>query len=84
MFLAIVVYGSSCWKREWIMYPNYNHLSWSYALAVFCSFFHVMGAFFLYLDARAGYKVRKESRNLVMQMQPNPQSHHGLHRGGYI
>jgi len=67
------------------MYPNFNHLSWSYAFAVISFMLHGFAAFFFYLDARAGYKLRKESRNLVMQMHPNPQSHHGLPpRSGYI
>ena len=84
MFLAVAIFGGQCWRREWLMYPNYNYLSWSYGLAVISFMFHTLGAFFLYLDACSGYKMRKESRNLVMQMQPNPQSHHSLHRSGYI
>lgn len=83
--MAVAIFGGQCWRRDWLMYPNFNHLSWSYALAVISFFFHGFAAFFLYLDARTGYKLRKESRNLVMQMQPNPQtsSHHGLQRTGY-
>lgn len=84
LFLAVSVFGGQCWRRDWLMYPNFNHLSWSYALAVVSFFFHGFAAYFLYLDARTGYRLRKESRNLVMQMQPNPQSHHGLQRSGYV
>lgn len=85
LFLGVAVFGGQCWRRDWLMYPNFNHLSWSYALAVISLMLHVLGAFFLYLDARMNYKRRNESRNLVMQMHPNPQSHHsGLHRTGYI
>ncbi|KAK0180271.1 hypothetical protein PV327_005932 [Microctonus hyperodae] len=85
LFLAVAIFGGQCWRRDWLLYPNFNHLSWSYALAVVSFMLHALGAFFLYLDACAGYKMRKESRNLVVQMQPNPQSHHGSHhRMGYI
>ncbi|XP_043476489.1 uncharacterized protein LOC122507697 [Leptopilina heterotoma] len=84
LFLSVAVFGSMCWRRDWLMYPKFNHLSWSYGIAVISTLFHGIAAFFLYLDARTGYKSRKESRNLVMQMQPNPQSHHGLHRSNYI
>lgn len=84
LFLAVAIFGGQCWRRDWLMYPNYNHLSWSYGLAVISFMLHIFAAFFLYLDARTGYKLRKESRNLVMQMQPNPQSHHSLSRSGYI
>ncbi|XP_029053561.1 uncharacterized protein LOC114881087 [Osmia bicornis bicornis] len=84
LFLAVSIFGGQCWRRDWLMYPNFNHLSWSYGLAVISFMFHWFAAFFLYLDAKAGYRLRKESHNLVMQMQPNPQSHQGLSRGGYI
>lgn len=85
LFLAVSIFGGQCWRRDWLMYPNFNHLSWSYGLAVISFMFHTFAACFLYLDARTGYRLRKESRNLVMQMQPNPQSHHAPQlRGGYI
>ncbi|XP_076639630.1 claudin superfamily protein pickel [Colletes latitarsis] len=84
LFLAVSIFGGQCWRRDWLMYPNFNHLSWSYGLAVISFMFHWLAAFFLYLDAKAGYRLRRESRNLVMQMQPNPQTHQGLQRGGYI
>ncbi|OXU17041.1 uncharacterized protein LOC100119038 [Nasonia vitripennis] len=84
LFLAVSIFGGQCWRRDWMMYPNFNHLSWSYGLGVISFMFHAVGAFFLYLDAKANYKRRRESKNLVMQMQPNPQSHHGLQRTNYI
>ena len=85
LFLAVSIFGGQCWRRDWLMYPNFNHLSWSYGLAVISFMLHTFAAFFLYLDAKTGYKLRKESRNLVMQMQPNPQSHHGPpSRSGYV
>ncbi|XP_057332381.1 uncharacterized protein LOC130672105 [Microplitis mediator] len=84
LFLAVAIFGGQCWRRDWLLYPNFNYLSWSYGLAVISFMFHIIGAFFLYLDARAGYKLRKQSRNLVVQMQPNPQSHHGSHHGSHF
>ncbi|KAI4475684.1 PREDICTED: uncharacterized protein LOC106793814 [Polistes canadensis] len=84
LFLAVAIFGGQCWRRDWLMYPNFNHLSWSYGLAAISFMLHSLAAFLLYLNARAGYTYRKESRNLVMQMQPNPQSHHAPPRTGYI
>ncbi|KAK1119089.1 hypothetical protein WN51_09591 [Melipona quadrifasciata] len=88
LFLAVSIFGGQCWRRDWLMYPNFNHLSWSYGLAVISFMFHWLASCLLYLDAKASYRLRKESRNLVMQMQPNLQSHQGLsiynQRGGYI
>lgn len=85
LFFAVSIFGGQCWRRDWLMYPNFNHLSWSYGLAVISFMFHWLAAFLLYLDARAGYRMRKQSRNLVMQMQPpSIHSHQGLSRAGYI
>jgi len=84
IFLSVVIFGSQCRRRDWLMYPNFNHLSWSYWLAIISMIFHAIGAIFLYMDAKVNYSRRRESRNLVMQMQPNPQSHHGLQRTNYI
>jgi hypothetical protein len=49
LFLAISIFGGECWRRDWLMYPNYNYLSWSYGLAVISMFFHGFAAFFVYL-----------------------------------
>lgn len=72
LFLAVSIFGGECWRRDWLMYPNFNYLSWSYGLAVISMFFHGFAAFFVYLDARKMWELRKESRNLVVQMHPNP------------
>ena len=34
LFLAVAVFGGQCWRRDWLLYPNFNYLSWSYAFAV--------------------------------------------------
>lgn len=34
VFLAVAVFGGQCWRRDWLLYPNFNHLSWSFAFAV--------------------------------------------------
>ncbi|XP_063992946.1 uncharacterized protein LOC135170814 [Diachasmimorpha longicaudata] len=86
LFLAVAIFGGQCWRRDWLMYPTWNYLSWSYAFAVIASMFHGIAAFFLYLDARAGYKNRAQSRNLVVQMQPTSHSRQSFasSRQGYI
>lgn len=73
MFLAVAIFGGSHTRRDWLMYPNWNYLSWSYGLAVVSFFIHGFAAMFLYLAARQSYELRRESRNLIMQMHPNPQ-----------
>ena len=28
------VFPCYCWRRDYLLYPNYNHLAWSYAAAL--------------------------------------------------
>lgn len=78
LFLAVSIFGGECWRRDWLLYPNFNHLSWSYAFAVISMFLHAFAAFQVYSDARKGWEYRKQSRNLVFQMHPDPG------RNGYV
>jgi hypothetical protein len=48
MFLSAVIFGSCCWQRDWLLYPNYNYVSWSYAFAVFSCLAHVIAAMLMY------------------------------------
>ena len=34
MLLNVLVFCLSCWSRDWLLYPNYNYLSWSFAMAL--------------------------------------------------
>jgi len=34
MLVNGLVFCLSCWSRDWLLYPNYNYLSWSFALAI--------------------------------------------------
>ena len=34
LMLGVAVFGGQCWRRDWLLYPNFHHLSWSFALAV--------------------------------------------------
>lgn len=76
MFLAVLIFGASHTRRDWLLYPNYNYLSWSYGLAVCAFFFHLFASVVLYKEAKQSYNLRQQSRNLIMQMDPNPH-HHG-------
>ncbi|XP_066159204.1 uncharacterized protein pck [Euwallacea fornicatus] len=83
MFFAITIFGGSHVRRDWLMYPNFNYLCWSYALACLSFFFHGFGAICLYKECRLSYNRRRESKNLVMQMQPNPQHNLGWNIHSY-
>lgn len=49
LFLAVAVFGGQCWRRDWLLYPNFNYLSWSYAFAVIAMFVSIAAAASLYL-----------------------------------
>jgi hypothetical protein len=70
MFLAIVIFGCSHVRRDWLMYPNFNYLSWGYGMACLAFFFFLFAALLLYKEAKQSYELRRESRNLIMQMYP--------------
>ena len=48
LFLSICIFGAECWDRDWLLYPNFNYVSWSYALACFATLGHIIAAWFLY------------------------------------
>ena len=48
MFLSIVIFGSCCWARDWLLYPNWNYPSWSYAFAVFSTLIHIFAALLMF------------------------------------
>lgn len=88
LFFGVLIFGVNAYRRDWLMYPKFNVLSWSYAFAVVAMFFLGLAGLVLYKDARYAYERRRESKSLVQQMQmhetaSNPSSHgRGLH--GYI
>ncbi|XKL62641.1 hypothetical protein PGB90_002474 [Kerria lacca] len=70
IFLMIIIFPLNCWRRDWLMYPRFNHLSWAYYSLFFSLFFHICGTRYLYEETRYSWNKRKENRSLVMQMYP--------------
>ncbi|XP_050673302.1 uncharacterized protein LOC126971176 [Leptidea sinapis] len=79
LFLAVVVFGANCYRRDWLLYPSFNVLSWSYAFAVIASILFGIAAVFLFFEARKLYELRLEAKNLVAQMH-HSQPEHALHQ----
>ena len=48
MFLSVIIFYAQCWARDWLLYPNWNYPSWSYAFACFTCVGHCIAAIFLY------------------------------------
>lgn len=91
LFIAVSVFGLNAYRRDWLMYPKFNVISWAYSCAVVAFMILGMSALLLLKESRTSYEQRREAKNLVMQMQEQePQSgfqtpHSGYSRsGGYI
>merc|ERR1712083_217067 len=66
----LILFGSCCWDRGWLLYPNYHYVSWSYAMAGFAMLIHGGAAYLMSLEM-AFAKDRKEANQaLLMQMYP--------------
>ncbi|KAH6934953.1 hypothetical protein HPB50_002486 [Hyalomma asiaticum] len=70
VFLSVAVFGGMCFDRSWLQYPNYNHLSWAYALAVVAFFFHTLAAVMLLGETFKARERRRRANNLIYNMQP--------------
>lgn len=88
--MAVCIFGGNAYRRDWLMYPKFNVLSWSYSLAVIAFMVLGLAALVLRKEALKAYELRSEAKNLVMQMemqepgfQPSRSQSRSLH-GGYI
>lgn len=80
MFLGVVIFGSCAYRRDWLMYPKFNVLSWSYALAVVSFMVLGLASLILHKESKNAYEVRGEAKNLVMQMEmQEPGFHQSRH-----
>lgn len=71
LFLSVALFGSQCWNRDWLLYPNYNYVSWSYALALFACVSHIVATFFLSKDARSAKERKTKNKALLARIKPN-------------
>ncbi|XP_018018769.1 uncharacterized protein LOC108675283 isoform X2 [Hyalella azteca] len=75
LFFSLIVFGLMCWSRDWLLYPNYNYLSWSYYFAVFSGgFFGFAGFMMLYEMYKS--KDRKRAANNLLHLE-NQNGHNG-------
>ena len=53
LLLAVAIFGGQCWRRDWLLYPNFNYLSWSYALAVIAMILGIFASYSFFLVSTA-------------------------------
>uniref|UniRef100_A0A0K8TQ20 Putative conserved plasma membrane protein n=1 Tax=Tabanus bromius TaxID=304241 RepID=A0A0K8TQ20_TABBR len=69
LFLGVAIFGGCAYRRDWLMYPKFNCLSWAYALAVAAFMILGLTSYVLHREAVKSYEARSEAKNLVMQME---------------
>lgn len=91
IFLGVLIFGVNAYRRDWLMYPSFNIISWSFGFAVVAMFLIGAAAAMLRREAQKAYEIRDQAKNLVMQMEMQEPGFHpsrslsrSLHSGGYI
>ena len=69
LFLAICIFGGLCWDRDWLLYPNYNYVSWSYALATFSTLGHIIAASFLFFVSTLTFQIEHTARKKLTRLK---------------
>jgi len=83
IFFAVLIFGTMCWSRSWLLNPNFNYLSWSYAFAVVAGGIHLLAALIL-LHETYESRERKREAQQMMHMEGPGEVNMGHISGGYI
>ena len=69
LFTTSLIFCFSCWSRSWLLYPNYNYLSWGWAAALLASWAHLAATLLFLAEARRERARRPEYEDLLLQLQ---------------
>lgn len=67
--IGIFIFGFNAYRRDWLMYPKFNIISWSFVLAIISVLFLGTAAAILNRETQRAYDLRGQAKNLVMQME---------------
>lgn len=90
ILLGVTLFGWNAYRRDWLMYPKFNIISWAFYLALFAVIVLAAATSILRREAQRAYDLRGQAKNLVMQMEmQEPGFHHSRSQsrsigGGYI
>lgn len=91
ILLGILIFGFNAYRRDWLMYPKFNIISWSFGLGIVAMALLGGASAMLRREAKRAYDIRDQAKNLVMQMEMQEPGFHqsrslsrSLHSGGYI
>ncbi len=83
----MVIFGFCCWDRDWLLYPNFNYLSWSYAFACAACLAHLCAGALMWRDYGRAKEKKDRNKALIMQMHPPDlqlSSHYHIGGSGFI
>ncbi len=70
IFLSVVIFGAECWSRDWLLYPNFNFVSYSYAMALFACLSFIVASLLFAKDSRASKERKAYNKELLMKLKP--------------
>lgn len=91
ILVGVIIFGFNAYRRDWLMYPKFNIISWSFGLAVVAATLLGAASAMLRREYLRAYDIRDQAKNLVMQMEMQEPGFHpsrslsrSLHSQGYI
>lgn len=68
--LTTIIFGVCCWSRDWLLYPNYNHLSWGWVAVLLSSVLHLLSSLLFLREGRLEHQKKELNEELLSQLQP--------------
>jgi len=74
LLLSVSVFAGKAFDRNWLQYPNFNHLDWAFYTAIVALLFHIVSAYLMFSESLREHHRRRKMNNLVYNMQSRSQS----------
>jgi len=71
MLISALVFSLSCWSRDWLLYPNYNYLSWSFAFALGSILCQILSVLCLFKEVRFARERETKNLSLLYRLYPH-------------
>jgi len=71
LFLSACIFGGECWNRDWLLYPNFNFLSYSYWLSLFACVSFIVATLLFAKDTKAAKERKNFNKELLIKLRPD-------------
>lgn len=71
MSASVTVFPVYCWRRDYLLYPNFNYLSWSYAAGLASILASLASIGFLYQELREVMNREEKNLAILYKIYPN-------------